>query len=386
MPKRNAKRKSKKARQSARRNNQQDRLLPFGLLLLALVLLLGIGSAVVYTAMNRSAATPATQDATEQATTEQTTADQVIAEQATTEQTTTAQTDLSPTLNAQPLAIGGVTGCQHNPDFSDTLGFAQVAIDTSGQRGKGLVLFDFAASNRRAAENSYQHATWDDAGDIGSYTLDKHGNLYIAPFPQVDLFENPLGQQNTVYRIDTTTGIMAPFVELPAAQPASTSNPFGVVAMTYDCEVHSLYATSLAGSTRKEELGRILHIDPEDGHVLSSLDSVDAYGITIFNGGLGKRLYFGHARSGEMRSIALDEAGRLLGEPRREFTLADAYTAHALIARRITIREQVMKVDGLKFQYNLVPMVDQGPRPSFRYLYDVENDEWQFAEMVRDDF
>ncbi len=263
--------------------------------------------------------------------------------------------------------------------------FGRVAIDTSRSRGQGLVLFDITATDTFAAANIYQHETWDDAGDVGSYTLDGDGNLYVAPFPHIDLLENPPAAQNTIHRIDTGSSEMATFVELPAAQPASTQNPFGVVGLAFDCETESLYAASIAGSTSGSELGRIYQIDVASGEILSQLEGIDPYGLGVFNGATGKRLYFGHGRSSTVYSTALEEDGHFVGQPREEFSLAEFYQADALIARRLTFRETGLTVDGFKFAYNLVPLAEQGPRPSFRFVYDVAVDAWEFVEVERAD-
>ena len=359
MAQKPSKRKSK-AQRTQRRSSQSMNILPIiGLGVLALIIVIGLGALIGVGVMRTSAQQePAAHSV--------------------------ALSDDAP--SASTRKIGGVTGCQHNPDFSEQLGFERVAIDTSRSRGKGLVLFDIAASDTLAAENIYQHETWDDAGDIGAYTLDGNGNIYVAPFPHVDLFENHPDAQNTVHRIDTTSSQMVEFIALPAARPASTQNPFGIVALTYDCETDSVYAASLMGSNRQEEVGRIYQIDVAQGAIVAQLEGIDAYGLGIFSGPQGKRLYFGRARTGDIVSIALDEVGAFLEQPRHEVSLAEYYSADALIARRITFRAERMRVDGFKFQYNLVPMAEQGPRPSLRFVYDESNDEWHFVEMNRDDF
>ena len=359
MTKRKTQRKSKKRRTSTKRRSAQGGL-SRSRILLGFLLLLGVVGVIAFSLSKQTQ--PDRQDSA------------------------TGTESATATATKYNTRIGDVTSCRRNPDFSKTLGFASVGIDTSGNHGKGVALFDIAATNSSSSASTYQHETWDNAGDIGSFALDKQGNLYIGPSPQVDLLENPPEEQNRLYRIDTATGVMEPFVDLLAARPVSTSNPFGIAGMAYDCETHSLYVSSLAGSTRKEELGRIFQIDLADGVVVEQLEDVDAFGIGIFNGVNGKRLYFGHARSTEVYSIALDETGAFVGEPRVEFSLAEEYPADTLIARRITLREQSMKIDGLKFRYNLVPLAEQGPRPSFRYTYDAEADEWRFVEVKRDDY
>src|SRR5262249_40141377 len=151
--------------------------------------------------------------------------------------------------------IGGAADCQRLPDFVKTIGFKRPAIDTTGDRTLGLVLLDAAASH--PAEHTYQHPSWSTAGYLGSHIQDKYGNIYVTPAPRVDLLHNPPELQDRVYRVDTRSGELKEYVELPSPQSPSQHNPFGAMGLAYDCQTDSLYVSSLAGSTRTTELGRI---------------------------------------------------------------------------------------------------------------------------------
>ena len=212
--------------------------------------------------------------------------------------------------------IGGVTGCRKLPNFAKSVGFTeQAALSTSESQEKGLVLIDLADANHR-----YQHPTWTQLGYLGPITYDSQGNVYVAPTPHVSLIENPPEQQTTIYRADTDTGELAEFLKLEPVTPP-TGHPFGVMGLTYDCDTNSLYATTVAGSTRREELGRIVRIDPSTGKVTGELPKTDAIGLAVFNGTTGKRLYFGSARNSEVRSVALDDQGNFSGPVRVEFKI-----------------------------------------------------------------
>ena len=69
----------------------------------------------------------------------------------------------------------------------------------------------------------------------------------------------------------------------------------------------------------QHEVGRIFEIDPATTKIESELDNIDAFGSIVFNTAKGKRLYFGMARTSEVRSVLLDDNGHFVGEPRPEF-------------------------------------------------------------------
>ena len=201
----------------------------------------------------------------------------------------------------------------------------------------------------------YQHETWDDAGFLGPFITDRQGNIYTAPVPLVSLVDNPPEQQNRIYRVDTDSQVMSLFSELPPALPFSGANPFGVVGLAYDCETDSLYATSLAGSTAGQEVGRIFHVDLKTKQVLAQLEGVDAMGVAAFNSVDGKRLYYAPARhAAEVRSIALDAQGNFVGEPRREFSFANKATGGRRTIRRIRFNTPgEMTLHTMDFNYSL---------------------------------
>ncbi|MFM7582728.1 MAG: hypothetical protein ACKO9F_08445 [Caldilinea sp.] len=212
--------------------------------------------------------------------------------------------------SATPLAIGPVNTCVAQPQFLRTLNLGDRPIIGTGARmATGFVVMDPESGQ------IYQDPTWDDAGDLGPYVYDRRGNFYVGPSPRTNLALNPVDKQNIVYRIDSQSAVMAPYLTLPAGLPPSSSNPFGTMGIAYDCETESLYVTSVAGSTATEEVGRLYRIDLTTGLVVDQLDGFDGFGVSVFNGVEGKTLYLGSARRSEVYTVTLDAAGNFVGLP-----------------------------------------------------------------------
>lgn len=283
---------------------------------------------------------------------------------------------------ATPRAIGGVANCARQPAFVTAMGFSQNAsLSTADDRRMGLVLVEPAADGSLRA---YQHESWTLAGWLGGLVLDERGNIYAVPAPRISLWDNPPEKQTTLYRVDAESGVMAALLALPAAQPPSAANPYGLMGLTYDCETRSLYVSSVAGSSRAAEVGRLFRVEVGGAapKLSAQLDGVDAIGLGVFNAAQGKRLYFGSARTSEVRSVALDEAGNFTGAPRREFDLAEHDPRGDDKARRLTFDPTGgLQVDGMKFNFNLVA-TSEHQQNRYRYRYDAAGDAWIFLEVA----
>lgn len=266
--------------------------------------------------------------------------------------------------------IGGVIECQGTPPFLRAVGFGQkAAFSTSERRIKGLILIQ--------GERAYQHPTWKRAGRLGPITRDGQGNIFVAPAPTFDVWENKPEEQNKVFRVDGQTQEMKQLCDLPKAAPPTSQNPYGVLGLSFDCETNSLYVSSVAGSTRNEINGRIFQINA-DGKVLSQLEKTDAIGHAVFNSAKDKRLYFGQARTSEIWSIALDKKGRFSGAARKEVSLENLGPRGDDRARRITFARNRMIVFGIEFSFNLrAPTEKQST--VYHFFYDAAKDTWSYV-------
>lgn len=279
---------------------------------------------------------------------------------------------------ARSFPRGPANRCFGGPRFQKQLGFqsGQSVIGTSPGRHIGLFLADATGTGR-----IYQDPTWDDGGNLGAYVYDGQGNLYLVPAPFMNLHIDRLEDQTKLYRVDSDSAQMSLLLDLPAARPAHTSNPYGLMGLFYDCDTHSLYVTSVAGSTAREEAGRIFQVDLKTNQVVATYEGIDALSVGVFNGAEGKRLYFGSGRNTGVYSLALDEKGHFIGTPRLEFYLAALPGSHNDKASRITFNQaQQMVVKGMDFRFTLGV---EHPTIYRDYLmqYNGQSDTWELVQI-----
>jgi hypothetical protein len=275
--------------------------------------------------------------------------------------------------------IGNVEYCSSVSQFAEALGFAGGgAIDTRANFVKGVALreLDYQGTITR----SYEHPSWSKAGYLGSYQRDQVGNIYLIPMPFISIYDNPPAKANTVYRIDTVTGAMAPLVNLPALGPPTAENVYGLMDIAYDCDTRSLYVSSVSGSTFEDPFGCIFRVDPYTKAVKSTLEGIDAFGIGVFNTAQGKRLFFGLAREPEIYSVGLDENGDFdTSDIRPEISLRDLGFHGDERARSITFQgQEQLLVKTLQFDFNLVAPTETRPT-ILEYAYQPEQDDWQLV-------
>jgi len=293
-----------------------------------------------------------------------------------------AQSLASETTVPEPV-YQGATICQTEPIFLSELGFAGKAIGGTSLTG----YIGFVVAEQDDAGNYqqvYQHPSWTMAGYLGPFVRDHLGNTFAAPTPFSSVELNPPEAQNKVYKIDTYSGEMAEFVNLPAALPPSPANPYGVMGLFYDCDTNSLYAASIAGSTAEEVVGRVFRIDTTGGKIEDQWSAgMDILGLGVFSGVHGKRLYVGSARDSGVFSVALDEEGNFAGEPRLEFYLAGLEGGGNDKVQRITFTpggEMVLK--GIDFNYNL--SASSKPHCNlYTMTYSPESDSWELKSIER---
>ncbi len=239
--------------------------------------------------------------------------------------------------------------CRRLPAFTASNGFTDQGIEgrTSQPGFLGFVLFD------RGRGQVFQHETWRTAGHLGPFAYDRDGNIFVGPVPRFSLATNPPDRQNTIWRIDTVTMEMTPYLRLDAAQPISERNPFGILGMTYVCDEHALYVSSVAGSTPSTAYGRIFRVDLATGTSRVVLDGVDAMGLVVANLPTGRRLFFGSARAPELWSVGLDAQGQAPETPRMDLDLTDLGGSAEDRVRKIDLAGMEMRVSLVPFAYTL---------------------------------
>ncbi len=192
------------------------------------------------------------------------------------------------------------------------------------------------------------------------------------------MLANPLARANFIYRIDGTTGKMSALLDLPTAAAPTLENPYGIMALAYDCDTNSLYASSVFGSTRLTQAGRLYRIDLDTSTIGSILDGIDAFGLAVFNSSQGKRLYWGSARTGAIDSVSLDAQGNFVGSIRNELLLSDLGYHGDERARDIRFTQDTMQVKTVQFDFNLIASTETR-QTALEYHYDAAQDTWQLV-------
>lgn len=280
---------------------------------------------------------------------------------------------------AQPKRVGE-TDCPVEPSFVQKEHFSTGTAFSTSERGVlGLALVRNDPNNPNGQNLIYQEPSWKIAGNLATIVIGKNGEVFTAPAPSINVLYNPVSQQNEIYRVDPNSGVMAHFLSLPQAAAGSPENPFGVLGLAYDCEINRLYASSVAGSTLNQQVGRIYAVDTSKVSQLDELDNLDALGLGVFDGAQGKRLYFGLARLPEIWSIGLDANGKFEGKPRFEFSLANLGPRGSDKARKIEFNGQnQMVVHGIEFSFNLIAPTEK-QETIYTFNYDQTKDSWSFV-------
>jgi hypothetical protein len=293
--------------------------------------------------------------------------------------TPTATVPVGPTSTpARRTNIGRATACQRNPTFSASVGLGKQVVASTAQRG-GTGLYLFSPNN---PQNVYQHPTWDDFGHLGQFVVDRDGNIYTVPALEVSVEQQArIDLQHTLLKVDTNAGLLAPMMVFTPARTANAENPFGLMGLAYDCDTHSLYVSSVGGSSSDNEIGRVYRVDLNTGNIVGQFENHDVLGIGIYNGVFGKRLYFGAARTAEIYSVALTDSGDFVGAARLEFALSEQKGGHHDHARRVAFNDQrEMTLRAWPFDFNLIAASTRS-KYIYKFKYNDADDTWGFTSV-----
>jgi hypothetical protein len=274
----------------------------------------------------------------------------------------------------------GVQECRRQPAFIRNTGLnpQRTALSTSESGIKGLVLVELPTTPTDTDRRTWKHPSWQQYGWMGPITTDDSGNSYVAPVPVINVLDNPIIGQNTIYKVESSTGIMAPFINLGIDSP-SAANPYGILGLYYDCHAQLIYASSVAGSTKQQENGIVYAIHHINKKVVDKITGIDVMGICVSGVTGEKKIYFGHARQPFVYSIALTAKGAFKGVPIKEISLDMMGPRGDDKARRIRFdKNGDMLVFGIEFDYNLTaPTEKQETIYRFRFYDDVK--EWRMV-------
>ena len=273
----------------------------------------------------------------------------------------------------------GTTPCAVTAPYAIKLGFTPhaSAYSTSERNTKGVVLKELPQNESDTiGKRVYQHPSWGKYGAMGSITISDAGTVFTAPLPVINTLDRPLSKMNRIYKIDHLTGEMEEFMILPSADTSEGVVPFAVLGLYYDCHGRKLYASTVAGSTREHEKGVIYVIDAETRKIIDRMEGHDVSSLFVCGVTGEKRLYFGSARTSEVKSVLLDKSGQFEGDMKTEFSLDHLGPRGNDKARRMRMdQRRMLIVTGVEFDFNLTaPTVV--PITSYAFVYNGKSKKW----------
>ena len=283
-----------------------------------------------------------------------------------------------------------INPCQKEPDFIKTLGYDPLwtALSTSDKRSLGIVLVEFEKKENQKSptpqnpqKSIYQHESWKSAGYLSTITFDINGNAYTIPTPLISMLYNPIEKLNTIYQINGYTGILKEWMSLPYSTSFST-NPYGLLGITYDCISNLMLASTVLGSDRYNEKGVIYIINVTSRKIIDSLQNKDAIALTVALDETGnKRLYYGSARTGNIISVPINRNGKFNKKMQRNELSLNGYGPRGDDkARKIKFSNGTMLVNGISFNYNLQASSEK-PETLYAFRWNINNKKWELLDM-----
>ena len=273
--------------------------------------------------------------------------------------------------------------CKGNTSFIKNLGFEPKYsfLSTSDQKKMGLLLLQSEQPGNPNARitKTFQHPSWKQGGWLAPILVDDAGNIFTSPAPFINILDNPIVNNNTIYRVDGKTGVMEEFMRLPFQDSINPQNPYGIIGMIYLCETGTLYVSSVAGSRLHEENGHIYAIDLKNKKIIDQIDHVDAMGMGITYTTGKRQLFFGNGRNSDIKSVVLNATGKFSGSADFAFSLANLGARGDDKVRRIRSDQSGnLSVYGMEFNFNMIAPREK-QETIYKFVYDEEIKKWIYT-------
>lgn len=275
--------------------------------------------------------------------------------------------------------------CKQAPEFINKLEFdiSKSALISTDRRTRGVLLVEYKDISRPELgyTKKHQEPSWDDAGFVGSITLGPEGNAYVIPSAMVNTIHNPPDQQNTIYRIQSSTGKMTEFVRLPLTDIPGEVNAFGLVSSFLHCDSKSLIVSTIAGSNPQNERGKVYKVDLSTGAYKLILSNIDVLGVAIHSF-MGKNyIVYGKAREGTIWMAPLDENFEINGTHKKILDLSNLGPRGDDRAVKISNNASGdLLIKGTPFYYNLTAPVEQ--QYSIYHVTHDQKEGWKLKETL----
>ncbi len=260
--------------------------------------------------------------------------------------------------------------CVIPPQFLKQMNIPQpVIIDLSQKRFKGIALHygkDFKQTLHPKIWEQYEH--------FSTYAVDTKGNIYLIPTPFISILPTTFNLQKNLYKLDSKTGKLSIFMHLDDVHP-SANNPYGLNAITYDCDDGTLWVAAIDESDYQSQKGAIYHINLETKEILQKLEGVDVLSMTLLKSEKGKFLLVGSARDNGLYAYLIvknrleDKALKLLELP----------NANEHIRKVKIIANNQLELQSIPFSYTLIAQTAKQDRLIYKVIWDNSLGKWRLS-------
>jgi len=224
--------------------------------------------------------------------------------------------------------------------------------------------------------NTLHPKSWQKYENFSTYTSDEKGNIYLLPTPFISIKSNTFELQKSIYKLDSMTAKLAPFMFLDDVKPSSR-NPYGLSALAYDCTDKSLWLAAIDESNYDEEKGVIYHIDLKSKAILQRIVGVDVLSMRIVYVNKNKYLLVGSARNSSLIAYSIKN-GVLSAKGKKILELPSANER----IRKIKVKgRKQLELQSIPFGYSLIAQTEDHYRVLYRAIWSSEKRMWKVNKV-----
>ncbi|MCF6244009.1 MAG: hypothetical protein L3J43_03115 [Sulfurovum sp.] len=258
--------------------------------------------------------------------------------------------------------------CAKPPQFLASMNIPQpVIIDLSQKRFKGIALHygkNFSQTLHPKRWEQYEH--------FSTYTVDKEGNIYLVPVPFISIHPTTFNLQKNIYKLDAKTGKLSIFMHFDDVHP-SANNPYGINAITYDCDDGTLWVAAIDESDYQSQKGVIYHINIETKEILQTFEGVDVLSMSLLKSEKGKFLLLGSARDNGLYAYPIIES-KLEDKAIKLLELPNA-NEHI---RKIKVKgKNELELQSIPFSYTLIAQTAKKDRMYYTITWNASKNSWK---------
>jgi len=246
-----------------------------------------------------------------------------------------------------------------------------VVIDLSQKRFKGIALLYGKRLNR-----VIHPKIWERYGHFGTYALNEQGDIYLAPMPFISITPATFNLQKNIYKVDSATGKISILMHLEDVLPTA-NNPYGIDALTYDCEDRTLWAAAIDESDYSSQKGTIYHLNPRDKTLLQKSAGMDVLSMALLRSQQGKYLLVGSARDNALYAYTITNS-QLQSPPVK---LLELPNPNEHIRKIKVLSNNTLELQTIPFSYALIAQTDKNDRHHYHALWDEKSQQWRVEKM-----